>query len=288
MMKRFTTLAAFVAAIALITPATTFANTFAGRVTSFSPTSISVFDTEVVTVGITNQTAFTRLITQKPWQQDTALAAQALRVGVYVAVHADNGIASWVQIATDRAVFSERAFTAFEPRAIVTSAFLTEAARHRSEATALRAAPSASESKRPGSPGTAVHCDRIADRLEKAAGVNPGYAAAVANLAFPTGVAQANDTPSSKEVRDLIANAKTPAEHRKLAKHFEAVAARYEADAADHAAEAKVYRTTPNASESKRPGSPDTAAHCDRLADAARNAATAARELARDHEKMAK
>ena len=89
-------------------------------------------------------------------------------------------------------------------------------------------------------------------------------------------------------MRDLITNAKTPTEHRKLAKHFAAVAARYDADATDHVAEAKAYRSAPNASESKRPGSPDTAAHCDRLADAARNAATAARDLARDHEQMAK
>jgi hypothetical protein len=92
-----------------------------------------------------------------------------LAVGRYVVVHADRGIANWVQVAADRPLFAERAFTAFELRAVVPPVFATEVARHRAEAAALRAAPNASESKRPGSPGTAVHCDRMADRLEKAA-----------------------------------------------------------------------------------------------------------------------
>jgi len=290
MMKRFTTLAALVAAIGILVPATAFAATVAGRVTSFSPTSISVFDSEVVTIGIGSQTVFTKLVTQKPWQEDTALTARALRVGRYVVVHANGGMANWVQVATDRPVYFARTFTAFEPRTAVTSAFTTEAGRHRAEAARLRAAPHASESKRPGSPGTAVHCDRIANRLDAAAGIGPAAGAAVANLATPAAVLQppSGDLLSAKEVRDLIANAKTPAEHRKLGRHFAAVAARYDAEAADHAAEAKAYRSAPTASESKRPGGPDTALHCDRLADAARNAATAARDLARDHEQMAK
>ena len=285
MTKRFTS---FTLAAALsVLPATVFANTLAGRVTDFSPTSISVFDREVVTVRLTNETVFTKLITQKPWQESATLTFNAVEVGRYVVVHTDNGIASWVQIATDAPVFAERAFTAFVPTSSVPAGLLIEAARHRAEAAALRAAPNASESKRPGSPGTALHCEQMANRLEKAAGIN---AAPPANLGTPAPVLQtsANDILSGKEVRDLIANAKTPAEHRKLAKHFAAVAARYEAEAADHAAEAKAYRAAPNASEAKRPGGPDTALHCDRLAEAARNAATAARDLARDHEQMAK
>ena len=168
MTKRCTTLATLVAALGIFVPAAAFANTVAGRVTSFSPTSISVFDTEVVTVGLSNDTVFTKLITQKPWQADTALTANALQVGRYVVVHADNGIANWVQVATDRPVFTERAFTAYTPVPVVSSGFATEAAGHRAEAAALRAAPNASESKRPGSPGTALHCDRMADKLEKA------------------------------------------------------------------------------------------------------------------------
>ena len=227
MTKRCRFLAALVAAAGLLVPATVFARTVSGHVTTFSPTSISVFDREIVTVGMNGGTAFTKLVVQKPWQENTRLTFSALTLGRYVVVHADNGVATWVQVNMNRPAYAADVFT-FEPRA--------------------------------------------------------------APLTFSAAIAQSNpaDILSGKDVRDLIANAKTPAEHRKLAKHFAAVAARYDADAVDHVAEAKAYRSAPNAAESKRPGSPDTAVHCDRLADAARNAATAARELARDHEQMAK
>jgi len=168
MMKRLTTLAVFAAAVGMLVPAIARANTIAGRVTSFSPTSISVLDKEIVTVGIGVQTTFTRLITQKPWQEDTALTARALRVGGYVVVHVPEGnrVANWVQVATD---FRNEPFVSeVRTPAIATIEGSAEAARHRAESRALRAAPNASESKRPGSPGTAVHCDRIADRIEKA------------------------------------------------------------------------------------------------------------------------
>jgi hypothetical protein len=287
MTKNFTTLAVFVAAMGILTPAAALAKTVTGRVTAFTPTSISVVDREIVTVGINKDTVFTKLITEKPWQADTATTANAVRVGNLVVVHVPdtNGfVANWVQVAVDFRVANNPPVAGV----MTPAGYAVEALRHRAEAAAFRAAPNASDAKRPGSPGTAVHCDRIAANLEKAAGfsnaslaANPGTAAAVLQ-------ASSGEILTGKEVRDLIANAKTPAEHRKLARHFAAVAARYEADAADHVAEAKAYRTAPGASESKRPGSPDTAAHCDRLADAARNAATAARELARDHEQMAK
>jgi hypothetical protein len=161
---------------------------------------------------------------------------------------------------------------------------LTEAARHRAVAAVLRGAPNASETKRPGSPGTALHCERIAARLE----AGPSAARATPATFAQKVPVNLGDIFSSKKVRELIANAKTPAEHMKLAKHFAAVAARYDAEAFDHVAEAKAYRSTPNASETKRPGSPDTAAHCDRLADAERKAANEARALAHDHERLAK
>ena len=167
MTKRFTALASFIAALAILVPATAFARTITGHVTGFSPTSISVFDREIVTFGIDNSTAFTKLVTQKPWQEDTALPANALRVGNYVVVHVPDGtgIANWVQVATD---FRYEAFaaTAQTPVAPVNAGI--EAARHRAEARARRMTPNASESKRPGSPDTALHCDRMADKLEKA------------------------------------------------------------------------------------------------------------------------
>jgi hypothetical protein len=167
MLKKITTLAAF-AALLGIGAANAYANTVAGRVTSFSPSSIAVFDKEVVTFGMNGATTFTKLIVQKPWQADTALTANALAVGRYVIVHADRGVATWVQVALDGPFYAERAFTAIAPRAVVPPVFATEAVKHRAEAGSLRAAPNAAESKRPGSPGTAAHCDRIVDELEKA------------------------------------------------------------------------------------------------------------------------
>ena len=83
MTNKFRTLVA-AAAVALLVPASANASTFSGRVTSFSPTSITVMDKEMVTVGINDNTLFTKLITQKPWQQDTALTAKALRLGAFV------------------------------------------------------------------------------------------------------------------------------------------------------------------------------------------------------------
>jgi hypothetical protein len=283
MLKKIT-LAAF-ATIFGIAVANAHANTIAGRVTSFTPTSIAVFDKEIVIVNINGNTVFTKLIVAKPWQADTGLTVNALRVGRYVVVHADRGVANWVQVALDRPVLMANGFSIIEPHAVVPTEFESEVVRHRLEAAALRAAPNASESKRPGAPGTAVHCDRIADRLEKAAGT--GYAAPTATAA-PVLQASPKDILSEKELTNLIANAKTPADHRKVARHYAAVAAKYEADATDHVAEANAYRKAPSASESKRPGGPDTAVHCDRLAELSRELAKTARELATYHEGMAK
>ena len=98
---------------------------------------------------------------------------------------------------------------------------------------------------------------------------------------------KSTDLLTSKQVKELIANAKTPADHLKLSKHFAALAAKYDADANDHAAEAQAYRKNPTFMESKNPSGPDTAAHCDRFAELARQAAKEARDLAAAHEHMA-
>jgi len=173
MTKRISTLAVCAAAIGFLMPATALANTFSGRVTGFSPASLSLFDKEVVTVSYDRQTVFTKLITQRPVQESVSLTPRALRVGAYVVVHVPEGkggVANWVQIATDRPIVSGGPVSFVQPVAPLRSDVLTEAARHRMEARMRRAAPNASESKRPGGPDTAVHCDRIAGRLEKSAG----------------------------------------------------------------------------------------------------------------------
>ena len=88
-------------------------------------------------------------------------------------------------------------------------------------------------------------------------------------------------------MRELVANAKTPADHLKLSRHFSALAEKYEADATEHRELAAVYRKAPTASETKRPGGPDTATHCDRFAVLAADAAKEARSVAAAHEGMA-
>jgi hypothetical protein len=96
------------------------------------------------------------------------------------------------------------------------------------------------------------------------------------------------DLLTHRQVKELVATAKTPADHTRLAKHFTAVAVKYETDAADHVDLAATYRKNPNGrAESKSPGGPDTAVHCDRFGQLALEAAKEARALASAHEHMA-
>lgn len=112
-----------------------------------------------------------------------------------------------------------------------------------------------------------------------------GFAASVP-LAAQT--SKSSDLLPNKQVKELVATAKTPADHMKLQKHFLALAAKYETEAADHVDVAAAYRKNPNGvAESKRPGGPETAVHCDRFADLTRQAAKEAREMASAHEHMA-
>lgn len=110
----------------------------------------------------------------------------------------------------------------------------------------------------------------------------------VTAVAVPAGqTTESGDLLTSKQVKELVANAKTSADHIKLSKHFLALAAKYESDAADHVELASLYRKSPGPGESKRPSSPDTAIHCDRFSSSARDAAKEARELATAHEHLA-
>jgi len=104
---------------------------------------------------------------------------------------------------------------------------------------------------------------------------------------MPSAQSTSADVLSEKELRALIGTARSAADHLKLARHFAAIADRYDADAAEHEEMAKAYRARPTPSETKRPGAPDTAAHCDRLAEFAKNSAREARALAAEHRAMA-
>ena len=112
-----------------------------------------------------------------------------------------------------------------------------------------------------------------------------GLALSVAVSAAPA--SKSSDLLTSAQVKELIATAKTPAEHVKLQNHYLALAAKYDGEATEHAAEAQAYRTNPSFMDSKHPGNPGTAAHCDRFAELDRDAAKEARELAATHEHMA-
>jgi hypothetical protein len=110
-----------------------------------------------------------------------------------------------------------------------------------------------------------------------------GLAVAAAGLAAQ----KSSDRLTDKQVNELITNAKAPADHVKLQKHFLAVAAEYDAKAIEHVADAEAYRRNPSFRDTKSPSGPGTAAHCDRFAELDREAAKEARELAAAHEHMA-
>jgi hypothetical protein len=94
---------------------------------------------------------------------------------------------------------------------------------------------------------------------------------------------------SAKKVKELVANAKTSADHLKLATWYKAEADKLEAQANDHEGLADVYKSHSAVLGSKTsiPIS-GSATHCSNLAKSLRDAAKEDRELATEHELMAK
>ena len=144
----------------------------------------------------------------------------------------------------------------------------------------------------------AIHCDLIVRRAREAATSATELAkhhehmaaeapktdskAPMSHAAMPMAEPRFPDLLPAKQVQELIATAKTPADHMKLGKHFAAEAARYTADANRHAAMAAGYRGA-----NQRGNLEAAASHCDRLAQQIRDAATAAREMGKYHEGLA-
>ena len=96
---------------------------------------------------------------------------------------------------------------------------------------------------------------------------------------------------SKKEVKALIATAKTPAEHRRIANYYRQQAARLTADAKEHVAMAEEYAKNPRfaAMETKQQASfGQGASHCRRWADLYNKQAKEAEALSALHEEMAK
>ena len=97
---------------------------------------------------------------------------------------------------------------------------------------------------------------------------------------------------TKKQVTAMVASAKTPEDHMRLAAYFNQEADRMEADAKGHEELAGVYRQNPSATGGgKQSGTGSifrTAEHCDSAAKSLREAARSLRELAAEHEQMAK
>lgn len=104
--------------------------------------------------------------------------------------------------------------------------------------------------------------------------------------------ARVESATTNKRVKALIAGAKAPEDHLKLAAYFNQEADRLDADAKGHADLAEVYRQNPNTTGGgKQSGTGSifrTAEHCDSAAKSLREAAKSLRGLAADHEQMAK
>ena len=119
------------------------------------------------------------------------------------------------------------------------------------------------------------------------------FAVATAILAttvsITAGVAK-DKTLSKTELRNLIENAKTPADHEQIAQYFDAEAAKYEADSKKHGEEATYYaaHTAPPIGKTKGFYSQEMQSHCPNLASKLKEAAQEARMIAAGHREMAK
>ena len=93
---------------------------------------------------------------------------------------------------------------------------------------------------------------------------------------------------SNKELKALIETAKTPAEHKRLADYYAALAVEYEEESKDHTAQAAAYAKNPSIQESKMPGAGNTVSHCKFLATKYSEMAETARMMSTMHADMAK
>ena len=169
------------------------------------------------------------------------------------------------------------------------------ALEHRAMAKNYRRTPSGSDSKRPGAPDTAVHCDRLADNAAGAAREARALAAAYAGGAptVQTPAAATRDTERDQTnhadllpttaLRTLAEGTQTPESHARLERHYLALAAKLDRAAREHRDLAGAYRAAPTGAETKRPGAPDTAVHCERLVERVSRMAGDARALANGH-----
>jgi hypothetical protein len=92
---------------------------------------------------------------------------------------------------------------------------------------------------------------------------------------------------SKKEVKALIASAKTKEDHLKLAEYYKSEVVRLQAEAEDHDEMAEMYRKNPTPMAVKHPEAIGEG-HCKEIARRFRESASKTQELATTHEEMAK
>jgi uncharacterized membrane protein len=110
-------------------------------------------------------------------------------------------------------------------------------------------------------------------------------------LAFTSFAALAQTQPNSadlskQQLLSLIASAKTPAEHIRIAQYYGAKAQDYLAQSKEHAQMAEEFKMNPVTSSSKF--SAGTVNHCEYLAQNFKQKAEQMQKLEQEHEQMAK
>jgi len=109
--------------------------------------------------------------------------------------------------------------------------------------------------------------------------------ALVGLVSVPAG---AKNTPVTKaELKNLISNAETKADHERIAQYFDAEAARYEAESKEHGELAQLYQRSTSSMPTKYPGGAQSFQHCDSLSKSLQTAAQDAHQLAAEHREMA-
>ena len=102
-------------------------------------------------------------------------------------------------------------------------------------------------------------------------------------LLLVAGAGLAADKLSAAELKKMAASANSPADHLKLAQHYDAVAAEHEAEAKTHEALAEQYAKAPTGHEQKHPMSGKTAGHCKMYAEHCHKLSAAAKAMAAEH-----
>lgn len=112
--------------------------------------------------------------------------------------------------------------------------------------------------------------------------------AVVPALVIPAGAK--DKTVSKSELKTLIVNAKTPADHERIAQYFDGQAAKYEAEARKHEEEATYYASHVQPAIGKNQGfySREMQDHCPKMAAKLKEAAQEARMMAVGHRELAK